>query len=250
MFSLRRLPRSFSLRTALVLVALVCLVLAVGVRRAKRVLAQKRAVQAILASGGDFTTDPSEAGAGPFDAPDWKLAFGLAGIPSVTKVSLHDSTDLGYPHPQSALPHLAAFPNLPTLEIFGDWFDDRCCKHLESLEGPLDLIVEANDGLTTQGFAELLRPRLKGIIVSGADLSGLANGKLAWPASLQFVGLHNCRGMDSGACVELSRRLGEECQLQTLSATYRGGRVVAAPVVHTHANHVDQRSSSGLVARL
>ncbi|MFO0897864.1 MAG: hypothetical protein U0836_10620 [Pirellulales bacterium] len=196
-----RRPLSFSLRNALVMMAVTCVVLAFAGRRAKRVLDQKRAAQAIVAVGGDVITDADnadDASVDPFSAPDWKLAFGLAKLPRVVEVYLpyYFEKDDGV---RDALPHLAALPDLQKLELVGERWDDACCAYLEPLDSLLELTVEGNEALTAVGFACLVRPKLQSLFVWGADLHGLENRNLVWPATLKSIQLVECQGLSGRA---------------------------------------------------
>lgn len=192
------LPRSrwlrFSLRTGAVLITIVCVLLATLGRRAQRIVAQKRAVEAIVAAGGSVTTD-SDDGDVPFSAPAWKLALGFAPVPQVTEASFASSTADAATIRQ-ALPSLAALPDLRYVEVRNLLvefdFDDRCAAYLGSLNELEELWLCGGKNLTATGFRRLLRPKLQVICLDDANLRGLVLPDSVWPRSLETVFIDGC----------------------------------------------------------
>ncbi len=202
-------PRSrwlrFSLRTGAVLITIVCVLLATLGRRAQRIVAQKRAVEAIVAAGGYVITD-SENGDALFSAPAWKLALGFAPVPKVTEASFASSSaDAATIH--KAMPSLAALPDLREVEVRNllvDFdFDDTCAAYLGSLNELEELWLCGGKNLTATGFRHLLRPKLKVICLDEANLRGLVLPASAWPKYLETVFLEECQHLSGQAFAQM-----------------------------------------------
>jgi hypothetical protein len=153
----------FSLRTALVLRAVVCVPPATLGRRAQRMLAQKRAVEATWPAGGRVIADSEDRDVGPFSAPTWKVAFGLAPSPRVTRASFASSSD--EPDIRQALPRPAALTDLEEVEVRNlaiefDFNDGRAAG-LRPLDDLVERWLDGGESLTAAGFSDPLRRKLR-----------------------------------------------------------------------------------------
>jgi len=161
----------------------------------------RNAIALLLEAGASVTTATDNVDLDSL--PDWSLASFFTDTPvEIEGVAFADYYDTPRSHQVASL--LALLPELKEVTVHEPgWWDDRCAESLVGLQQLTSALIDAGPALTSQGVANSVRPNLESLWVYRADLAGLEDQSIAWPATLRTIWLEDCTNLSTRAFAEL-----------------------------------------------